>query len=734
MNSSSRRTRFSASIQIILLFGYAAYIGEAMMPHSNNHDKEHDFPKDSEMSASSHRAGDHMRTELRQDEASRQRQKTVLANTGRINVKFLCNSRRIMSMKKNGTLISHQKTPSPFKILVNSTQTSPGDVVNVTIKSTGKEAFRGFFLQMLYLPSYTEHRAFLPQSRFLPTEQTTVTSCVNAEDTILHANESLKETISFLWKAPSNISGHLQISGSILEDEDTYWENVHSEPISVNKDHWQKDKQQNAVQTTLVDMLNNNQAETTPPSHVTINPISTENSIPYDVYSGKTAVNTVSYRTTAPIKKTATGTDQGVITWNSVPQKTSKTDEPFDNELSREGIHFIGDGSGNTVADRTFYQGLQTVNTSQMTDSVGPLGKFVTPPESSEALGSAVKSIVGVAEGGGLGTVFKVATTLVRLQRVVGKHKSPQVSKMTGYNVKKSGGIPVASLSGIGAQKSLMDMYSNPHALRESQLFQQQVASQNALLPQTNPFLAQYLGLQSLQNPQLGLQTPELGLQSPLFALQNQLGLPNSLLNTQTPNGLQTYQFGIQTPQLGLQEQTNPLFGQSQFEMVGLQLGNMPQQNQFGQFIPGQGMVSTGQQLNIGVGDSNILYDHGLNGLREGVDSLGGAGLSDGAGGLGGMVSGLMPGGRGTGGLGNLLRSISPDQLNSVTNFLSGPDGDVLKKSVFELLNGENGGAIKSAVNGMLAGDMSAMGNLQSMLSGSAGDSIRNAVTNSLKP
>ncbi|KAK3609262.1 hypothetical protein CHS0354_006187 [Potamilus streckersoni] len=469
--------------------------------------------------------------------------------------------------------------------------------------------------------------------------------------------------------------------------------------------------------------------------------------------------------TTTPTKKTATGEDQGVITWNSEPNKTSKKDEPrktmtknsglpFDNQLFRESIQRIEDGSSNTVADRIYYQGLPTVNKSQMTDSVGPLGKFVTPPESSEFLGSAVKDIVGVAGGGGLGTMLKVATTLGRLQRIMGKHKSPKASKYTGYSVMKKDGFPMESLGGIGGQNSLLE-HSNPHALQEVQLFQQHVASQNAFLPQPNPFLAQSLGLQGFQNPQIGLQTPQLGLQNPHLAFQNQLDLQNSFLGAQNPNGLQNSYFGMQNFQfdmqptqqgLGMQGQTNPLLGQSQFGMGGLQLGNLPQHNQFGQFMPDQGMGGTGQQLTsqwsgTGGGSPSNMFGGGLgssisagvSGLR-GVEGHSGAGINGGAGGPGGMLGGLMSGERGAGGLGSLLGTISPDHLNSVTSLLSGPQGDVLQKSVFDLLNGENGGAIKSAINSMLAGDMTAMGNLQSMLSGSAGDSIRKVVKNSLKP
>ncbi|KAK3609263.1 hypothetical protein CHS0354_006188 [Potamilus streckersoni] len=131
MYSSSRRRGFRVTIQIIIIFGYAAYLSKAMIPLSIQEERQHDFPKSSETLASKYHARDHLRTGIGQDEASKQRQKTVLVkNTGWINVNFLCDKGRIIFMNKNGTLISPQRTPSPFAVLVNSTQTSPNAIVN----------------------------------------------------------------------------------------------------------------------------------------------------------------------------------------------------------------------------------------------------------------------------------------------------------------------------------------------------------------------------------------------------------------------------------------------------------------------------------------------------------------------------------------------------------------------------------------------------------------------------
>ncbi|KAK3609260.1 hypothetical protein CHS0354_006185 [Potamilus streckersoni] len=604
MYSSSRRRGFSATIQIILIFGYAAYFSEAMIPLSIHQQRQHNFPKGSEFLAPNYHAGDHLRTGIKLDDASRQRQKTVLVNTSRIRVKFLCDSGHILSMNKTEVLVPPQKTPSPFEIVVNSTQISPDDFVKVTIKSTGREAFRGFFLQILSLNSFVENGALFPQSGFLPGEQTTVASCVKGGDSVHHVDESLKKTVSFLWKAPSLISGPLQIRGSILQDKDTYWDKVLSQPIFVITDPEQEDKLQNTDQATQVDKLNNSQAQIIPPSYAPSNLINIDTSLRKDVYKRETTFNTV-FNATTPAEKLQVNHETRVSPWNGTPFEKSKYDEPtknvafhsgvsFDDLLSGEGIQRL-EGGGYKVADHTSYQGFPTVNSSQMIGSVDPLGNLATPPETSEFLANAIKSIIG--GGGGLGTMINAITAFNRIRSIMGKRKSSQAFNMNGYSGMMGGGLPMGGLGGIGGQNSLLGLQSNPLAL------QQQV--------------------QALQQ-QLALQTSQL-------ALQNQLGLQSPLFGVQNPYGLQNSHLGLQNPQLGLgmQGQTNPLLGPNQFGMGGLQQDNLLQ-NQFGQFLPGQGMGGSGQQSNsqwnnpMGSNQFGGSVGIGSGGSFGGMSSLGG--------------------------------------------------------------------------------------------------------------
>ncbi|KAL3862370.1 hypothetical protein ACJMK2_008341 [Sinanodonta woodiana] len=634
MFSSRRGVR--ATIQIILTFGYTAYLIEAMIPLSIHQERQRHFPKGSEVFTPNYQVGDHLRTGMRHGEASRQRQKTVLANTGQIKVKFVCDGGRMMSTNNNGTLVPPQKTRSPFEILVNSTQISPYDIIKVTITSTGRETFRGFFLQILSLTSSVEKEALFPQGRFLPGEQTTVASCVSAGDSVFQADGSMKKTVSFLWKASNFISGLLRIRGSIVQDKDTYWEKVLSKPINVITDPKQEDKSQNRLQSTQVDTLNISPAKTFPPSSITSNLITNDTSIRKYVYKRDTTINTVFNATAASEENPLSSQETGDSHWNGIQSEKSKQDEltksvafssrdSFGDLLLREGNHII-EGGGDAAATHSLnYQEFPTVNISQMSDSVGPLGNLVAPPETSEVLANALKSVIG--GGGGLGTMINAVTVFSRIKSLMGKRKSAQASNMNGFGGMMGGGPPMGALGGMG--NSLMGPQSSLLAL------QQQV--------------------QALQQ-QLALQTSQL-------ALQNQLGFQNPLLGVQNPFGLQNSQLGLQNPQLGLgmQGQTNPLMGLNQFGTGGLQLDNLAQ-NQLGQFMPGQGMGGMGQQLNsqwsnpIGVNQFGGSDGMGSGGSFGGMSNMGGGGS------FGGMSN--MGGGGSFGGMSNMGGDSSFGQSN----------------------------------------------------------------------
>lgn len=103
-----------------------------------------------------------------------------------------------------------QTGPSPFQILVNSTNVENGEVIEVTVESDDPtKTFKGFLLQAREVATVYETKGI-----FVTEEGSEIktNNCQVDSDTVTHISRDDKRNVKFYYKAPDGYEGVVTIT------------------------------------------------------------------------------------------------------------------------------------------------------------------------------------------------------------------------------------------------------------------------------------------------------------------------------------------------------------------------------------------------------------------------------------------------------------------------------------------------------------------------------------------
>lgn len=132
---------------------------------------------------------------------------------------------------------NQQQTPSPYVISINQTTYRPSQVLQVTLTSTTRTAFRGFQIgARLSTSSSGEDNDVIVGEWISHDERTTrlqywYPQKSGTKNCATHLNNNDKEEIVLHWRAPSENVGNIVFRSGFVKDFDTFWSDVQSGEI-----------------------------------------------------------------------------------------------------------------------------------------------------------------------------------------------------------------------------------------------------------------------------------------------------------------------------------------------------------------------------------------------------------------------------------------------------------------------------------------------------------------------
>ncbi|XP_062903391.1 reelin domain-containing protein 1-like [Mobula hypostoma] len=162
-------------------------------------------------------------------------------------------------MKPNHISAHSQDPRSSFiTVLTNKSTYLPGDQVPVTVRST--QDFMGFLIQARRVADDQVAGTFIhisPGSKLL--------KCFEDGDTVTHSDKSLKRNLSFVWKAPDQLTGDIKFFVSAVQSYFIYWSRIESGLISDQKHNDSiLTKNEELLETLQASVYNNATVRTTP--------------------------------------------------------------------------------------------------------------------------------------------------------------------------------------------------------------------------------------------------------------------------------------------------------------------------------------------------------------------------------------------------------------------------------------------------------------------------------------
>ncbi|XP_072898006.1 reelin domain-containing protein 1-like [Hemitrygon akajei] len=167
-------------------------------------------------------------------------------------------------MKPNH-ISAHSQDPRSSFITVHTNKSTylPGDEVPVTVRST--QDFMGFLIQARRVADDQVAGTFIhisPGSKLL--------KCFEDGDTVTHSDKSLKRNLSFVWKAPDQLTGDIKFFVSAVQSYFIYWSRIESALISDQKHNDSMlTKNEELMETLQTSVYNNATVRTTPFTEVT---------------------------------------------------------------------------------------------------------------------------------------------------------------------------------------------------------------------------------------------------------------------------------------------------------------------------------------------------------------------------------------------------------------------------------------------------------------------------------
>ncbi|CAH1238668.1 FRRS1 [Branchiostoma lanceolatum] len=125
----------------------------------------------------------------------------------------------------NLTTVHAQTTPSPYKVMVASSQYSPGATLKVMI--VGPQ-FEGFLLQARHNGNTAPVGAFSN-----PPTDTKAVTCTSGSDSMTHANPNAKQNITLTWTAPSDARADVMFIATVAQEKNMFWLNNTSPMVTL---------------------------------------------------------------------------------------------------------------------------------------------------------------------------------------------------------------------------------------------------------------------------------------------------------------------------------------------------------------------------------------------------------------------------------------------------------------------------------------------------------------------
>lgn len=126
--------------------------------------------------------------------------------------------------------LQQQASDPPYEVTLSKTTYSPGENITVTVKGkTTTDLFRGFVIGAHPVIGDTEN--VVGKFVQLPADSTGMSwyaEAQNEPNCVTHNSNGDRNTISFIWQAPSKNYGNLKFVAAVVKTFNTFWANVTS--------------------------------------------------------------------------------------------------------------------------------------------------------------------------------------------------------------------------------------------------------------------------------------------------------------------------------------------------------------------------------------------------------------------------------------------------------------------------------------------------------------------------
>ncbi|XP_043555222.1 reelin domain-containing protein 1-like isoform X1 [Chiloscyllium plagiosum] len=129
-------------------------------------------------------------------------------------------------------------------VYTDKTTYLPGEKLPVTVRST--QDFMGFFMQARRVVDDQVTGTFI-----LTSSGSKLMKCSEDGDTVTHSDKSLKRNLSFIWKAPEQLTGDIKFFVSAVQSYFIYWTRIESGLISDQKQNYSISTQNDELKETF---------------------------------------------------------------------------------------------------------------------------------------------------------------------------------------------------------------------------------------------------------------------------------------------------------------------------------------------------------------------------------------------------------------------------------------------------------------------------------------------------
>ena len=128
----------------------------------------------------------------------------------------------------NGHGSHPQSSAAPYNISVEPMHYSSGTTVTVTLMGLSTTKFKGYLLTMRRV----EDNTIIVAGFSVPNGGQLLACDGQNNADVTHTENSDKTSVSFTWTAPAQSEGSLQVFATVVQDKETFWTMLKSDPIT----------------------------------------------------------------------------------------------------------------------------------------------------------------------------------------------------------------------------------------------------------------------------------------------------------------------------------------------------------------------------------------------------------------------------------------------------------------------------------------------------------------------